>query len=97
MQNRQKDEMVRDILTVANGGAAITQIMFKAYASHSQAKSYLSELIEKCLVEFDPMDRKYRTTPLGLQYLQAMESISEILSIKTRRATVSVRSWQGAD
>ena len=93
MQNRQKDEMVRDILKVTNGGGTITHIMFKAYTSHSQAKSYLSELIEKCLVEFDPMDRKYRTTPLGLQYLQAMESISEILSIKTRRAVASTPNW----
>jgi predicted transcriptional regulator len=89
MQNRQKDEMVRDILAVSNGGATITHIMFKAYTSHAQAKSYLSELIEQGLIEFDSIDRKYRTTPKGIEYLQAIESISEILSIKTRRAASS--------
>jgi predicted transcriptional regulator len=46
MQNRQKDEMIRDILTVSNGGATITNIMFKAFTSHAQAKAYLGELIE---------------------------------------------------
>src|SRR5215471_21200956 len=86
MQNRQKEEMIRDILTVANGGATITHIMFKAYTSHSQAKSYLSELIEKGLVEYDALDRKYRTSPKGIEYLQVIESMSDILSVKTRRS-----------
>lgn len=86
MRNRQKDEMVRDILAVSNGGATITQIMFKAYTSHSQAKSYLGELIGKGLVEYDPIDRKYRTSSIGLEYLRAIENVSEILSIKTRRS-----------
>src|SRR5439155_10605181 len=78
MRNRQKDEMTRDILTVSNGGAIISHIMFKAYASHAQAKSYLGELIENGLVAYDELDRKYRTTAKGLEYLQAMESISEM-------------------
>jgi predicted transcriptional regulator len=89
MQNRQKDEMIRDILTVANGGAAITQIMFKAYTSHAQAKSYLGELIQNELVEFDGIERKYRTTPKGLEYLQAVETMAEILTINTRRSTAN--------
>ena len=89
MQNRQKDEMVRDILSVSNGGATITHIMFKAYTSHSQAKSYLGELIEKGMVEYDAIDRKYRTTPKGIECLRAIESMSEILSIKTRRSVAS--------
>lgn len=89
MQNRQKDEMIRDILTVANSGAAITQIMFKAYTSHAQAKSYLGELIENAFIEFDNIDRKYRTTPKGLEYLQAAERMSEMLTINTRRSVAN--------
>jgi predicted transcriptional regulator len=86
MQNRQKDEMVRDILSVTNGGSTITQVMFKAYLCHGQAKSYLSELIEQGFLEYDSIERKYRTSPNGLEYLHAAEKISEILSITTRRS-----------
>jgi len=88
MQNRQKDEMVRDILAVTNGGSTITQIMFKAYLCHGQAKCYLGGLIAQGLMEYDSIDRKYRTSPKGLEYLQAAEKISEILTITTRRSVV---------
>ena len=94
MQNRQKDEMTRDILSVSNGGATISQIMFKAYTSHAQAKSYLGELIESGLVEHDTLDRKYRTTTRGLEYLQTMERISEMLSINTRRSVANKKSLE---
>jgi predicted transcriptional regulator len=87
MRNRQKDEMVRDILTSANGGSTISQIMFRAYASHSQAKTYLTMLVEKGYIEYDPIERKYRTSPQGLEYLAAVHNLSEILSIETRRCT----------
>jgi predicted transcriptional regulator len=92
MQNRQKDEMVRDILTVSNGGATISQIMFKAYTSHSQAKSYLGELIQSAFLEYDPLDRKYRTTSKGLEYLQAADRMAEMLTINTRRSVANKRS-----
>jgi len=86
MQNRQKDEMIRDVLTVSNGGATITQIMFKAYMSHCQAKAYIGELVEREFLEFDAIERKYHTAPRGIEYLQAAEKISEMLSITTRRS-----------
>lgn len=88
MQNRLKDEIIRDILKVANGGAPISQIMFKAYLSHSQAKGYLAGLIERQFISFDSLDRMYRTTAPGIEYLKAAEQISEILSIKTKRSAM---------
>ncbi len=81
--------MVRDILTVSNGGATISQIMFKAYTSHAQAKSYLGELIRGAFLEYDPLDRKYRTTSKGLGYLQAADRMAEMLTISTRRSVAS--------
>ena len=86
MRNRQKDEMIRDILASANDGSTISQIMFRAYASHAQAKSYLGILIESGHVEFDPIERKYVTTPQGLEYLGAMHNLADILKIETRRS-----------
>lgn len=86
--------MTRDILTVANGGKTISHIMFKAYTSHGQAKSYLGELIENGMIEFDALDRKYRTTMKGMEYLQAMERIAEMLTINTRRSAANKQSME---
>ena len=94
MQNRQKDEMTRDILTVSNGGATISQIMFKAYTSHAQAKAYLGELIENGLIEYNSLERKYHATEKGLEYLRAMERISEMLAIATRHSVADKRSLE---
>jgi len=83
--------MIRDILVVSNGGATITQIMFKAYMSHGQVKGYVGELLESGFLEFDSTERKYRTAPKGLEYLQAVERISEMLAISTKRSASSKR------
>jgi predicted transcriptional regulator len=90
MQNRQKDEIVRDILTVCNGGSIISRIMFHTYITHAQAKGYLGELIEKGLVETDTFNsKKYLATPKGIEYLGALERMSEMLAIETRRSVKS--------
>lgn len=86
--------MIRDILTVSNGGTTITQIMFKAYTTHGQAKSYLSELIEKGLIEHDVLERRYLTSVKGLEYLNAMDRISDMLTINTKRSAANKRSME---
>ena len=78
--------MVRDILTVCNGGAIITRVMFHTYITHAQAKAYLGELISSGFIENDLIDRKFLTTAKGLEYLAALESMNEMLSIETRKA-----------
>jgi len=89
MRNRNKDEIDRDVLAICgDGGAILTRVMFKAYLSHAQAKVYLSQLVEKGLIEILNF-REYRTTPIGLEYLVALKRLTEILAIETRRAFVS--------
>ena len=89
MRNRQKDEIMRDVLHSAQGGAGITKIMFHAYLTHSQAKEYTQMLVEKGLLEQDIESgslRQFRTTPKGVEYLAAIERMSDMLAIETRRA-----------
>ena len=90
MRNRQKDEIIRDILYSAQGGASITKIMFHAYLTHSQAKEYTQVLIGNEMLELDieaSSLTQYRTTPKGIEYLAAVEKISDLLAIETKRAT----------
>lgn len=89
MRNRQKDEIMRDILYSAQGGAGITKIMFHAYLTHSQAKEYTQALMKSGLLDQDIESaslRQFRTTPKGVEYLAAAEKMSDMLAIDTRRA-----------
>ena len=89
MRNRQKDEITRDVLYSAQGGAGITKIMFHAYLTHSQAKEYTQMLMQNDLLEQDieaASLRQFRTTPKGVEYLGAAERMSDMLAIETRRA-----------
>ncbi|MGI0024522.1 MAG: winged helix-turn-helix domain-containing protein [Nitrososphaera sp.] len=90
MQNRQKDEIMRDILQAAQGGAGITKIMFHAFLTHGQAKEYTHLLMENGLLALDTESssmKQYRTTHKGIEYLAAIGRMSDMLPIPTRRST----------
>jgi predicted transcriptional regulator len=83
---------MRDILHTAQGGAGITKIMFHAYLTHGQAKEYSQVLVENALLELDGESgsmKQYRTTHKGIEYLAAIERMSEMLPIATRRSAKS--------
>ena len=92
MRNRQKDEIMRDILRSAQGGVGITKIMFHAFLTHSQAKEYTQMLLQKGLLHRDIDSSsfgQFRTTPKGVEYLAAIDRMSDMLAIETRRAAKS--------
>lgn len=64
----------------------MSRIMFHTYITHGQAKSYLGELIESGLIQTDVYDRKkYFTTVKGIAYLSALDSMTDMLGIVTRK------------
>lgn len=88
MQNRQRDEVTRDILKAAMGeGASISRIMFRAYLSHGQAMSYVSRLVEDGMLENDILQGRmyFKTTPQGVEYSVALDAMSELLQTEIRR------------
>lgn len=95
MQNRQKDEIARDILSVCNGGSQITKVMFHAYMTHGQVKIYLNQLIDNGLVEYDTLERRYYTTPKGLDYLAAFDRMTQLLPLVTKRSVAAERLASG--
>jgi predicted transcriptional regulator len=89
MHNRQRNEVMRDVLQTAMGsGAGISKIMFCACLSHSQATMYLSRMMEDGLVvnNVEQGKRYYRTTPRGVEYLAALNSMCELLQMETKAA-----------
>lgn len=88
MQNRARDEVIRDVLhAAAGGGAGISKIMFKAYLSHAQAKEYLSILIGQGMVAKDERlgNNNYSTTGKGMEYLSSVDVMSELLATGAKR------------
>ena len=52
MGNRNRTEIVSNILEATNGGISKTKIMYKTYLSYNQLREYLSILIENNLIEY---------------------------------------------
>ncbi len=79
MRNRDRTEIVGNILDAANGGITKTKIMYKAFLGYGQLKEYLSLLIENNLIEYFDGTQTYKTTEKGLNYLKMYNEIGELL------------------
>lgn len=78
---RSSPDIIATILDAANGGIGKTRLLTKANLTSSQFKKYIDLLVEKRLVaEFDRGTRahSYKTTGLGLQYLELYNSIKAV-------------------
>lgn len=82
MKYRSRTEIVAMILETARSGVTKTKIMYKAYMSYTQIKEYLSFLQENGLIKYEE-GALYRVTEKGLQFLEAYDEISELITLKT--------------
>jgi len=69
MVNRDRHEIVLDILTTAKPGKKKTELMRDASLSFLQTKQYLGTLIEKGLLEKNK-DGGFKTSSKGLEFIQ---------------------------
>lgn len=80
---RDRIEIIRDILQKANGGIKKTHIMYKANLSSDQIKNYLSFLEMKGLLKLETKKDNlykttknlYKTTDKGLKFLHYAEEV----------------------
>jgi predicted transcriptional regulator len=79
MGNRNRTEIVGNILDAANGGETKTKIMYFAFLSYNQLNEYLSILIENDLVEYLDGTKTFKTTEKGLNYLSMSNEIRMLL------------------
>ncbi len=79
MKYRSRTDIVSQILDAANGGAAKTKIMYKAFLSYAQLKEYLSVLVENELLEYDKKTEIFRTTEKGIKFLRLYTQIGEFV------------------
>ena len=83
MGNRNRTEIVSNILDAANGGVTKTKIMYINFLSFGQLKEYLSILIENNLIEYLDGTHKFKTTAKGLNLLKIHNEMAELLQQTT--------------
>ena len=83
MAYRSREEIFASILSTAGSGAGVTRskIMFASYLTYAQVVEYSKILIERGLLEYDPLDRTFRTTPSGFTFIQLQNEINQMIKI----------------
>ena len=84
MRLRNREEINASILTTAGAGygAKLTKLMFSSYLTHSQVLEYSRILIERGFLEYDKIDKVYKTTPCGFRFLELHNEMSQILNVQ---------------
>jgi predicted transcriptional regulator len=80
MQNRDRTEITRRILDIANDAGDITKtkLMYRAFLSYKQLKEYLTLLTENDLLRYDSITQTYKTTEKGLRLIQFYNELDEL-------------------
>ena len=84
MRLRDREEINASILTTAGSGygTKLTNLMFSSFLTHSQVLQYSKTLIERGFLEYDKIDKVYKTTPFGFRFLELHGELSQILNVQ---------------
>ena len=85
MPNRDRTEIIRQVLDIANGAEGLTKvkIMYKAFLSYKQVKEYVALLTENDLLRYDSITQSYKTTGKGLRLLQFYNQLEDMMKKMT--------------
>jgi predicted transcriptional regulator len=80
LKNRNRTDIVVEILRAANSGAtAKVKLMYRSYLSYTQLNEYLIVLVRNGLIDYDARTNLYRTTEKGARFLNLYEKFREVL------------------
>ncbi len=81
VQYRDRTEIIRQILDIANGAEDVTKMkmMYRAFMSYVQMKEYLVLLTEKDLLRYNSNTRTYKTTEKGFRLLQLYNELDDMM------------------
>lgn len=87
MPNRDRTEIIRQVLDIANGAEGLTKIkiMYKAFLSYKQVKEYVGLLTENDLLRYDSITQSYKTTKKGLRLLQFYNQLEDMMKASQQR------------
>ena len=73
MGYRYRDEIIASILdsaTKEEEGVRMTKVMYASFLSYAQVIYYLRYLIDNKLLEYDELNKIYKTTGKGFNFLE---------------------------
>jgi predicted transcriptional regulator len=81
MQYRDRSEIIRQILHIANGAVNITKtkIMNRAFLNYKQLRKYLTLLTENDLLRYESITQTYKTTEKGFRLLQFYNQLDDMM------------------
>ena len=84
MKYRSRTEVLASMLNSATGeeGTLMTRIMYSSFLSFTQVKRFLKLLTENDLLEYDEINKVYKTTGKGLRFLVLYEKMDALLKIQ---------------
>lgn len=89
-KNRNRMEIVANLLSIAKNGALKTHLMYRANLSYLMVTEYLDFLSRSGLIretlDSEGTNRLYQTTGKGLKYLDVYESLQAIIGLDVPRA-----------
>ena len=74
---RNRFDIIAEILQTAKDGAKKTHLMYQCNLSYRQTNKFLTDLLENGLLR---MGNSYHTTKKGLQFLQAYQALELLLN-----------------
>ena len=82
MQYRDRTEIIRQILDIANGAEDITKtkIMNRAFLSYKQLKHHLALLTEDDLLRYESLTHTYKSTEKGFRLLQFYNQLEDMMN-----------------
>jgi predicted transcriptional regulator len=80
MGYRTPNEIYASILRAAGCGKrmTLTKLIFDCYIPYSAAIKFTASLLQSRLLEFDRLDRVFRTTDKGFKYLELHNEMNAI-------------------
>lgn len=85
MGYRYRDEIVASILDSARKeeeGVRLTKVMYASFLSYTQVIYYLRYLIDNRLLEYDELNKRYKTTGRGFHFLELHNKMNSMLNIE---------------
>ena len=82
MTYRDRMDIFRRILQVANGGAAKTKIMYRAFLSYPQMKDYLMVLTQNDLISYDLDTQTFKTTQKGRRFIEVYNQMTGMIKAR---------------
>jgi predicted transcriptional regulator len=91
MKYRTRNEIYASILNAAGSGKRMTlnKLVVDCYIPHSAANNPTATLVQSGLLEFDRLDKVFRTTEKGFKYLELHNEMNEIFEEPLRQMALT--------